>query len=360
MEMNGLNFGLGAIPLITNAKSRSISAENPDGAVGGGAKMPNHLGVGWKGRPCIDLDSGSTTVLADIKGPGIIHHIWITHTTVTEEMDKEAGYKRRRETVYRDLVLKMYWDDEKEPSVEVPTGDFFCNGHGVRCNVVSIPINVNPSGGFNSYWQMPFKKRAKIVVENQHAARVGGFFYQISYSLTDIPENTGRFHAQWRREDGTEYLKEYTLLDGIKGAGQYVGTYMAWTQLTDGWWGEGEIKFYIDGDKKFPTICGTGTEDYFGGAWGFGDEKFNSPFLGYPYFLREQGKLVKHGLYRWHIMDPIRFSKDLKVTMQALGWTKDGKLLPLRDDISSVAYWYQTEPHTKFPKLIEPEKRWPR
>ncbi len=360
VETDGLNFGMGSIPLITDAKSRSICAENPKGEVGGGAKKSSHLGVGWKGRACIELPPAKTTVLADIKGPGVINHIWITVTPETSEYDKETGYRKNRPTVYRDLVLKMYWDDEKEPSVEVPVGDFFCNGHAVRCNVVSLPINVNPSGGFNSYWPMPFSKRAKIVVDSQHQTNVRGFFYQIDYSLTEIPKNAGRFCAQWRREDTTEYLKEYTILDGVKGEGQYVGTYMAWTQLVDGWWGEGEIKYYIDGDKKHPTICGTGTEDYFGGAWAFGDETFNAPFLGYPYFLREAGKLAKHGLYRWHIMDPIRFKKDLKVTMQPLGWSKEGKLLPLRDDIASVAYWYQNLPHAKFPKLLEPPKRWPR
>lgn len=360
LDMNGLNFGMGTIPLITSAKSRSICAENPNGDVGGGAKVENHLGAGWKGRPCIELPRGETTVLADIDGPGVINHIWITHTTTSDEFNKETGHRKRRATVYRDLVLRMYWDGEKGPSVEVPIGDFFCNGHAERCNIVSLPINVNPSGGFNSYWPMPFAKKAKITVENQCHAGIAGFFYQIDYSLTDIPENAGRFHAQWRREDTTEYLKEYTILDGVKGKGHYAGTYMAWTQLLDGWWGEGEIKFYIDGDDKHPTICGTGTEDYFGGAWGFGDETFNAPFLGYPYMLNEPEKLVKHGLYRWHIMDPIRFAKDLKVTMQALGWSKDGKLYPLRDDIASVAYWYQREPHTVFPKLLDPPQRWPR
>lgn len=359
LDTNGLNLGLGSIPLITNAKSRSISAENPKGEAGGGAKTKNHLGVGWKGRAFIDLNPGETAVLADIKGPGVITHIWITHTTTTDTFMKDTGNRRHLETVYRDLVLRMYWDDEKEPSVEVPSGDFFCNGHAVRCNIVSLPINVNPTGGFNCFFPMPFKKSARITIENQHEQFVQGFFYQISYSLTDIPENAGRFHAQWRREDTTGYLKEYTILDGIKGEGQYVGTYMAWTQLTDGWWGEGEIKFYIDGDNPHPTICGTGTEDYFGGAWCFG-ETFNAPFLGYPYHSKEPEKVNKHGLYRWHIMDPIRFKKDLKVTMQALGWTRDGKLLPLRDDICSTAYWYQKEPHAKFPELIEPSKRWPR
>ncbi len=359
-SMADLNFGLGSIPLLRQFESRSICAENPDGSKGAGGQAENHLGAGWKGRPCLTLEAGQTVTLADIEGPGLITHIWFTVGTQTEAWDEERRRTRRYATVYRDLVLRVYWDGQAAPSVEVPLGDFFCNGHAVRCNVVSLPINVNPSGGFNSYWPMPFAKRCRIEVENQVGAPVEGFFYQISYALGPVPESAAYFHATWRREDTTEYLREYTIADGIKGRGHYVGTYMAWTQLTDGWWGEGEIKFFMDGDTKWPTIIGTGTEDYFGGAWGFGDETFSAPYLGYPYFKREPEQLVKHGLYRWHIMDPIRFEKDLRVVMQALGWSKRGKLLPLRDDIASTAYWYQTLPHNPFPPLPEPEKRWPR
>ncbi|UCH34874.1 MAG: DUF2961 domain-containing protein, partial [Armatimonadota bacterium] len=131
------------------------------------------------------------------------------------------------------------------------------------------------------------------------------------------------------------------------------------TQLANGWWGEGEIKFFMDGDKDFPTICGTGTEDYFGGAWGFQDT-FNGPFLGYPLWQRNAPDVPKHGLYRWHIMDPIRFRRDLKVTIQALGWWPNAKFQPLEDDIASLAYWYQAEPHADFPQLPGIRERWPR
>jgi len=346
----GLNLGLGTIPLLSDAVTRSISAENPTGAVGGGAKEApdadnpgSLLGQGWKIRPCITLDPGTTTTLADIAGPGVIQHIWITV----------------RPEAYRSCILRMYWDGEKMPSIEVPLGDFFANVHGLRYNVLSLPVAVNPSGGFNSYWPLPFRKQARITIENQYWEPIQGFFYQITYAMGQVAAEAAYLHAQWRRNVTTREYPEHVLLDGVRGQGHYVGTVMAWTQFSNGWWGEGEIKFYIDGDGQFPTICGTGTEDYFCGAWGFGDT-FSAPFTGYPLWRKEPGEVPRHGLYRWHIMDPIRFQKDLKVTMQALGWWLKGKFQPLTDDISSVAYWYQGEPHAPFPPMPDLAGRWPR
>ncbi|MFN2156890.1 MAG: glycoside hydrolase family 172 protein, partial [Anaerolineae bacterium] len=259
-----------------------------------------------------------------------------------------------------DTLIRFYWDGEDTPSIEAPLGDLFCNGHGLRCNVTSIPIAVNPSGGFSSYWPMPFRKRARITIENQRWEPITGFFYQITYALTDVPEKAAYLHAQWRRSMTTRQEPEHTILEGIRGKGHYVGTYLAWEQLSNGWWGEGEVKFYIDGDTDFPTICGTGTEDYFGGAWGFGGEPYSTAYLGYPLYRKEPGEVPKHGLYRWHIMDPIRFQQELRVTIQALGWWPNRKYEPLTDDIASVGYWYQAEPHAPYPEMLSPEARWPR
>ena len=346
-----LNLGLGSLPLLSDAETRSISAENPTGARAGGAhETPgaDHpaamLGKGWKVRPCIDLKAGSTTTLADIEGPGIIQHIWITVAP----------------QAYRDTILRFYWDGEETPSIEVPLGDFFCNGHALRYNVNSLPVAVNPSGGFNSYWPMPFREHARITIESQHGEDIGGFFYQITYALTAVPANAATFHAQWRRSLTTREYPEHVILDGVQGRGHYVGTFLAWTQLSNGWWGEGEIKFFMDGDTEFPTICGTGTEDYFAGAWGFGGETYSTPFLGYPLYRKEPGEVPRHGLYRWHILDPIRFKRDLKVTIQALGWWPNHKFEPLTDDIASVAYWYQAEPHAPYPQFPPVHERWTR
>jgi len=348
---DGLRMGLGSVFLLSDAETRSISAENPDGAKGGGAKTDPagqgaaaDLGKGWKARACITLPPGETVSLADIEGPGVIQHIWITV----------------KEQAYRSCILRMYWDDEKTPSVEVPLGDFFANGHGARANVVSLPIAVNPVGGFNSYWPMPFGKRARITIENQCWEAISGFFYQVTYALTGVPAAAAYLHAQWRRSMTTRECPEHVLLDGVAGRGHYVGTYLAWTQMSDGWWGEGEVKFYVDGDGEYPTICGTGTEDYFGGAWGFGGQLYSTPFLGYPQALREAGRVPKHGLYRWHIPDPIRFKRDLRVTVQALGWWPNQKYQPLTDDIASTACWYQAEPHAAFPAMPPMSERHPR
>ncbi len=348
--------GLGQIPLLDDGETRSISAENPTGAPGaggqadpGGQGPAARLGKGWKVRPCIDLPAGATVTLADIQGPGVIQHIWMTCSA----------------RLYRDLILRCYWDREETPSIEVPLGDFFACGHALRTNVNSLPICVNPSGGFNSYWPMPFREAARITVESQHRETVPGFFYQITYALRAVPETAAYLHAQWRRSLTRREHPEHAILDGVYGRGHYVGTYLAWTQLSDGWWGEGELKFFIDDDNEYPTICGTGTEDYFGGAWGFygteeREEPFCTPFLGLPLVKHGLKQVPKYGMYRWHILDPIRFRRAIRVTVQALGWWPDGRFQPLTDDIASTAYWYQLEPHAAFPPLPGVEERWPR
>ncbi len=354
-EFNGLGMGLGNPPRLSKAQTRSISAENPDGRKGGGgmategvgAVAARELGRGWKISPCINIAGQDTAVLADISGPGAIQHIWMT-------MDPQH---------WRKLVLQIQWDDEAAPSVEVPVGDFFCNGWGVRCNIASLPMAVNPAGGFNSYWEMPFRRRARISLKNLSTGIAFGIFYQIDFCLTDVPEDLAYLHAQWRRSNPVRPKEVHTLLDGVKGRGHYVGTYLAWGVNNSDWWGEGEIKFYLDGDVKWPTICGTGTEDYFGGAWNFEHPKgqyglFSTPFLGLPQVIQPDGlyhSQQRFGMYRWHILDPIRFQQDLRVTIQDLGYrsAQGGKsrYFARQDDIASTAFWYQSEPHADFPSL---------
>jgi len=340
--------------LKSGAESRSITAENPKGEKGRGAmEIPpewkgegwnaaRELGQGWKVRPCITLQKNSTEIIAEIEGPAVIRHLWIT----------------LHEKWCRDVVLRIYWDGQKDPSVESPIGDLFCNSWNKRQEITAIPMNVNPKGGFNCYFPMPFKRHCRITVENQSPEKIDGFFYAVNYTLEKVPDEALYFHASWRRENPTLYAREYTMIDGVRGQGQYVGTFMSWQQNSSGWWGEGEIKMFMDGDDKFPTICGTGTEDYFGGAWCFSETDYSAPFLG---FRQVDGKSGQTGcrmvLYRFHVLDPVYFKKELKVTMQALGWRKEGRYLALQDDISSVVYWYQTLPHNPFPRLPDRNAR---
>jgi len=354
-SFNGLNMSLGNLSRLSKAKTRSISPENITGEKGKGgmaevgegsaSNAARDLGQGWKVNPYVRIESGDTFVMGEIEGPGAIQQIWLT----------PAG-------TWRYMILRIYWDDEKEPSVECPVGDFFACGWGKYAHVNSLPVCVNPGSAFNCYWEMPFKKKARFTLENIGENQCT-LYYQINYTLTDVPDDAAYFHAQFRRTNPLPYKEVYTIVDGIKGWGHYVGTYMCWGANNNGWWGEGEIKFFMDGDRKFPTICGTGTEDYFCGSYGFHvrDEngarqygEYTTPYAGMPQVIRPDGlesANTRFGLYRWHIMDPVRFEDDLKVTMQALGWRSGGRYLPLQDDISSVAFWYQTEPHAKFPAL---------
>jgi hypothetical protein len=353
-------FGFDDIARIDDERSRSITAENPDGAVGAGGQAASDLGPGRKGRPCLrDVPSGATETLAEIDGPGVIRHVWLTVPDRTDAGDH----------VLRDLVLRCYWDGEDDPSVEVPLGDFFCNGHAQRCDVNSVPIVVAPSGGFNSYWPMPFRESARVEVESEHPGELPALFYQIDYGLTAVDDDVAYFHASWRRENPTTPTEDFTVVDGIEGRGHFVGTYLAWTALEGHWWGEGEVKAYVDGDEEHPTICGTGTEDYVGGAWAFtppgadAPRTYSTPFLGYPLHDdggdAREGRPPRHGLYRWHVPDPVRFREDLRVTVQQIG--HDGRgLFERSDDVSAVAYWYQEEPHAPFPSLPSRPERVPR
>ena len=241
----------------------------------------------------------------------------------------------------------------------MPFGDFFCMGWQKYMQINSLAVCVNPGSGLNCYWDMPFRTRARITLENR-AEEPMTIYYQIDYCLCDIPEDVMYFHAQFRRTNPLPYKAVYTILDNVKGKGHYVGTYMAWGVNNNGWWGEGEIKFFMDGDKEFPTICGTGTEDYFCGSYDFEDPythdcyvPFSSPYTGLQVLVPDRLYVsqMRFGMYRWHLTDPICFEKDLKVTIQALGWREGGRYLPLQDDIASVAYWYQQLPCAPFPQL---------
>ena len=354
-QFNGLNMSLGNLSRLSTAQTRSISAENPTGGKGQGAmseptnRWCRELGVGWKCRPFERVAPGATLTLADIDGPGAIQSFWF------------GGY------VGRDFILRIYWDGQAAPSVEVPLCDFFAlpwvrqgdfGTKGPLVRVDSLPVAVNPNRGLNCFWPMPFRQHCHITIENQNPDDEQQCFFQINYTLTDVPEDSAYFHAQFRRVNPLPYKEPYTIVDGIRGRGHYVGTTMGWGINNNGWWGEGEVKFYLDGDGEFPTVCGTGTEDYFGGSYDWDVDgryvEYSTPFLGMHQVIRPDGLYEaqhRHAMYRWHVMDPVRFEQDLRVTVQALGWRSEGRYDPGQHDICSVAYWYQTLPAAAFPPL---------
>ncbi len=364
---NGLGVDLGNLHRLSPARTRSISPENFTGEKGRGGMATEGTGkvharglgkdgsgLGVKVSPSIRIEPGERRILGEIRGSGAIQQIWLTTANLR----------------WRDLIVRIWWDDQDHPSVVSPVGDFFCSGWNQFAQISSLAVCVNPGRAFNCYWQMPFRKAARIEIENHDPENWGIVYYQINYTLTDVPEDAAYFHAQFRRTNPLPYGTDYTIIDGVSGAGHYVGTYMAWGVNNSGWWGEGEIKFFMDGDREFPTICGTGTEDYFCGAYNFDGgvvddtmesryREFSTPYSGLPQVLRPDGTYrsqQRFGMYRWHITDPIRFETDLRVTIQALGWRtekKDRRYLPLQDDIASVAYWYQTLPTVPFPALPE-------
>lgn len=360
-SFDGLDVHMGNLFRLSDAKTRSICPENFTGEKGKGgmaqvcdrgkrnianaAYAARDLGEGWKVNPYIIINPKETITIAEMEGPGAIQHIWMTPTGN-----------------WRFSIIRIYWDDEKEPSVECPVGDFFCMGWGIYAPLSSLAVCINPGSAFNCYWTMPFRKKCKITIENIDEEKAMNLYYQVDYTLTDVPEDAAYFHAQWRRTN-PNHTSDYTIVDNIKGKGHFVGTYLAWGVNNNGWWGEGEIKFFMDGDKKFPTICGTGTEDYFCGSYNFDRggqyKEFCTPYAGLHQVIRPDGTYnsqQRFGLYRWHITDPIRFEKDLKVTIQDLGWRAGGRYLPQKSDIASVAFWYQAEPHNKFPEMVSWEE----
>ena len=343
--------------LSNTIETRSISPENFDGAKGKGgmategvsACCAHELGQGWKINPYIILEPGEVREIASIAGPGVIRHIWIVDNA----------------DINRALVFRVYWENNEVPSVETPLCDFFASAdYQEYRQLTSAMVCVNPKRAFNCYWEMPFYKHCRMTLQNNHFKPVI-VYYQIDYQLTELPAGLGYFHAQFRRVNPLPYGEVVTLLGRTEGKGQYVGTYLFWGSNNAGWWGEGEIKFYLDGDTDFPTICGTGTEDYFCGSWNFDIggkyQEFCTPYAGLPKVLKPDGlyrSQSRFSMYRWHVCDPVYFKTDLRVTIQALGWRSSDaeslprrRYLPLQDDISSVAYFYLDRVCENPPKL---------
>jgi len=283
------------------------------------------------------IEPGQTAVLAEIKGPAAIHHIWVT-------ISAEPFYGRK-------IILRMYWDEEENPSVEAPIGDFFGVGHGLNRNFSSLPINCSSQGrARNCYWYMPFRGSALITATNEGTRTVGAFYYYIDYrELPELPADTPYFHAQYHQETPCIPGDNYLFLDAV-GRGHYVGCNLSILQRAMGWWGEGDDMIFIDGEK-FPSLYGTGSEDYFSDAWGMREDE--NPFYGCPLQEPDFRTGSKATVYRFHIPDPIPFKTSIRVTIE------HGHANDRSDYFSSVAYWYQSEPHKAFLPLPPMKERLP-
>ena len=288
-------------------------------------------------RDSIVIEPGRTAVLAEIEGPAAIHHIWTT-------IAAEPFYGRK-------IVLRIYWDDEKSPSVEAPIGDFFGVGHGLNRNFTSLPITCSSEGrARNCYWYMPFRRSCRITAKNEGTRAVDAFYYYVDYrELPEPPADASYFHAQYRQEFPPDGRRNYLLLEA-DGAGHYVGCNLSVLQRAMGWWGEGDDMIRVDGESK-PSLHGTGSEDYFSDAWGMREGQ--SPFYGCPLQEEDFQAGSKATVYRFHIPDPVPFKKSIEVTIE------HGHANDRSDLLSSVAYWYQTEPHKVFRPFPPASERLP-
>ena len=303
---------------------------------------------------------GATHVVMDVKGPGAITHMWFTFLGPEPQQWAPNGSANHQE-----MLLRIYWDGSPRPAVEAPLGDFFANAFGKRSEVISLPVMVEDGDSYNCFWNMPFRKSARVEIVNQSEKPINLLYYNIDWIKKDhVSRDTPYFYAQYRQEYPVTPGQDYLILD-TKGRGHYVGTVLSVRTRSPAWFGEGDEKIYINGEEK-PSIWGTGTEDYFLSAWGL--KRTSTPYSGVPYF-DQWGIVGGHtSAYRWHLNDPIVFKKGIRVTLEHWGWiapdeNKDYKSMSWnerQDDYSSVAFWYQTgEPTFTARAPSGPERRLP-
>ncbi len=330
--------------LGTGLISRSISFENPTGEPGMGGQAASNLGVGRKGFPWKNIASGETVVLCDIDGPGSIRHIWMT------------GSFKNNPKAMRSMVIRAYWDGQEHPSIECPLGDFMGFAHGKVNSYQSAVHSVGKKASLNFWLPMPFQKSAKITISNKGAEGIS-FFYQMDYTIGDVhPEKLGRLHTCFRRQNPTTLKKDFEILPKRKGEGRFIGTVLGVRSLENKWWGEGEVKFFMDGDTEFPTICGTGAEDYVGISYGMQQ----TPFMYHGCSWIKDGFI---SMYRWHLPDPIYWKEECRITIQQIGYSVEQReetghpLYERVDDWSSATFWYESIPSAKLPELPNLESR---
>lgn len=314
--------------LDTGLESRSISFENPTGARGEGGKAASPLGPGRKGAPARNLNPGESVTLCDIRGRGTIRHLWLT-------------MHRDPETL-RACVLRVWYDGQEHPSIECPIGDLMGAAHGKVVPYQTAVHSLGEAAGMNLWLPMPFRERVRMTFTHE-GTRATPLFYQIDYTLGDKhPKDVGRLHVLFRRENPTTLKRDFELLPQRTGRGRFIGSIIGIRALEDNWWGEGEFKVYRDGDRDFPTICGTGSEDYVGLSWGVQA----TPFRYNGCCLNQKGFVT---MYRWHLPDPIYWEKQCRIAIQQIGW-KDG-LYERQDDWSAATFWYEAVPSAALPAL---------
>lgn len=323
---------LGDVTKYQNVESRSASFENPRGDRGKGGSAASYLGPTRKGAPWKAIESGETVVLAEVYGPGMIRHIWMT--------------LQLRPNLLRGAVLRAYWDGSDFPSVECPIGDFFGIAHGRTNHFCNALQAMQEGSGLNSYFQMPFATSARLTLTNESDERIDSLYYSVDYTVGDtVDTDSLYFHAAFMRENPTEMKRDFPILPLRHGRGRFLGCVIGVRTRSPQWWGEGELKVYLDGDTDLPTICGTGTEDYLGSAWGVGEHfalYAGCPYIAFDANARWQTLI---SFYRFHIADPIFFGKDIRVEMQQIGggWIPEGgvNIYERSDDWSAASFWYQ-------------------
>jgi len=355
--------GIALFDLDTEVQSRSISFENPTGEPGEGGKAVSKIGVGRKGAPAKMIQPGETVVLCDIKQSGTIRHIWMTGDFLRFEW---LNNNINRNQLLRSIVVRAYWDGQEYPSIECPLGDFMGLAHAKVTAYQSAVHSVGKRAALNIWLPMPFTKGAKITLTNESNLD-HGLFYQIDYTIGDKhSDNIGRLHTLFRRENPTTLKKDFEVLPKRTGKGRFIGAVFGIRTLHPEWWGEGEIKFYMDGDKEYPTICGTGSEDYVGLSYGVQNSTFlyngcNLNFKSDSVFMAknlDSGKMMEMShnyisMYRWHLKDPIYYKKDCRVTIQQIGCC----LYERDDDWSVATFWYEPIPSAPLPKMPSVKER---
>jgi hypothetical protein len=344
----------------TGLESRSISFENPTGEKGQGGKSGNHLGIGRKGSPSKLIKPGEQVTLCNIEQSGTIRHIWIT-----------GGWNFYNQLL-RDIIIRAYWDDQQYPSIECPLGDLMGLAHGKVTAYQSAVHTIGANAALNLWLPMPFTKNVRITLTNESGMPFD-LYYQIDYTIGDKhDENTGRLHVCFRRENPTNLKKDFEIMPERTGKGRYIGAVIGVRTLYPDWWGEGEIKIYKDGDKDFPTICGTGSEDYVGLSYGLQNISFMYHGCNLNYTpdstisVKDRlgdGTILMSpqyiSIYRWHLKDPIYWSQKCRITIQQIGWSASirNNLFERQDDWSCATFWYEPIPSAPLPEMPSKEKR---